>query len=164
MIPFIATESQCCFVGANEYASKPFDNTVRDKENANVKGYWVLLILTGITVVFSVIGATTFMLLGLLTDMWHFGWIGFYCATLSLGAGNLYAATSTRVRAEQYNDLSDKLDNITSQQEALISLVQSPPPHATEEAPSLDSLTNSVNSIEAAIDRVRNSLNDDDRA
>ena len=90
-----------------------------------MKGYWFLMILTGLTVVFSVIGASTFMLLGLLTDMWHFGWIGFYCATLSLGAANVYAATSTRTRAEQYNDLSDKLDNITSQQEELIALVKS---------------------------------------
>ena len=101
-----------------------------------MKGYWVLLILTGITVVFSVIGATTFMLLGLLTDMWHFGWIGFYCATLSLGAGNLYAATSSRVRAEQYNALSNKLDTIASQQEALISLLQGNPQHSGTADPS----------------------------
>lgn len=161
MIRFVTTESR--FVGTNEYAPNSFANTVWDKENANVKGYWFLLIVTGLTVVFSVIGASTFMLLGLLTDVWHFGWIGFYCATLSLGAANVYAATSTRTRAEQYNDLSNRLDTIASRQECLISLVQSSSLHSSEEDQSLDSLTNSVDSIEAAVDRVRNSLNSDKR-
>lgn len=64
-------------------------------------------------------------LIGVLTDEWNFGWIGIYLAMLSYGAGNLYAATSTRTGSEQYNDLADKLDNITSQQEELIALVKS---------------------------------------
>lgn len=129
-----------------------------------MKGYRVTIILSGLTALFAMIGLWLYGLIGFLMDEWDFGWIGFYLAMLSFGAGNLYAATSTRSRAEQYNDLANKLDAIASQQEALISLVQSPPPHATEEAPSLDSLTNSVDSIEAAIDRVRNSLNSDYRA
>ncbi len=129
-----------------------------------MKSYNATVIVSSLTSVFAIIGFSLYALIGVLTDEWNFGWIGIYLAMLSYGAGNVYAAKSTRDRAEQYNDLANKLDAIASQQEALISLVQSPPPHATEEAPSLDTLTNSVDSIEAAIDRVRNSLNSDYRA
>lgn len=133
-------------------------------ERVKLKSYNATVIVSGLTGVFALIGFSLYALIGVLTDEWNFGWIGIYLAMLSYGAGNLYAAKSTRDRAEQYNDLSKKLDTIASRQEDLISLVQSSSLHSSEEAPNLDSLTNSVDSIEAANDRVRNSLNSNNRA
>ena len=116
------------------------------------------------------------------------GFMGLYLGLLSLGFTGLASALSIhsgdehhkelskkiednarklntikRQQWNRYKALSNRLDTITSRQEDLISLVQSSSLHSTEEAQSLDSLTNSVDSIEAAIDRVRNSLNSDKR-
>ena len=65
-----------------------------------MKSYRATVIVSGLTGVFALIGFSLYALIGVLTDEWNFGWIGIYLAMLSYGAGNLYAAKSTRTRAE----------------------------------------------------------------
>ena len=128
--------------------------------------YWMVLIVSWSTVVLSVIGLALLIFIGYSTTVWslNIGLIGLCLSICVLGLNNASSATDSRKESARYNDLSKKLDTIASRQEDLISLVQSSSLHSSEETPSLDSLTNSVDSIEAAIDRVRISLNSENRA
>jgi len=117
-----------------------------------MKRYRASVILSGITTVLALTGFTLYAVVGILMDEWNFGWIGIYVAMLSMGAGNLYAATSTRTGAEQYNDLSNKLNTIASQQKELLWLVQSRSKHSQVEDPTPDSSTNSAEPSEDPAD------------
>ena len=104
-----------------------------------MKGYGATVILDGLTVLFSAIGSTTYMLIGVFTDEWHFGWIGIFLASTSFGAANLTAAVSGRTNERHYNTLSDKLDSISRRQDDLIALVQAQPQHSPHADPAPES-------------------------
>ena len=110
-------------------------------EKVKLKSYNATVIVSGLTSVFAIIGFSLYALIGVLTNEWNFGWIGIYLAMLSYGAGNVYAAKSNRTRAEQYNDLANKLDTIANRQEELIALVKSTIQTSREEDPSPESPT-----------------------
>lgn len=113
--------------------------------------YRATIILNGITVAFATIGFSLFALIGIITNDLNFGWIGFYLALSSMGVGNLSAAQSSRIRAEHYNALSDKLNAIASRQEDLIALVQGSSKHS--ETSDSDAETNSTEIAETADSR-----------
>ena len=112
--------------------------------------YWIAVILSWLTTIGAAIVILFLIWSGYQTTKWHFELIGIYLALFAFGVGNLYATTSSRAGTEQYNDLSDKLDNIASRQEELISMVQSYSLRYQNEDPVPDS---SANRTEPSDDR-----------
>lgn len=106
-----------------------------------MKVYYIAVTLSWIIAIGASLVLLLLVLIGSLTTKWHFEVIGIYLALFAFGVGNLYATTSTRTRAEQYNALSDKLNNITSQHEELIALVKSAIQTAREEDSHTESST-----------------------
>ena len=115
-----------------------------------MKVYYIAVTLSWLIAIGAALVLLLLVLIGSLTTKWHFEVIGIYLALFAFGVGNLYATTSSRAGTEQYNDLSDKLDNIASRQEELISMVQSYSLRYQNEDPVPDS---SANRTEPSDDR-----------
>ena len=123
------------------------------------------------TLVLALLALSMLVFIGFTTNVWNIGLMGLYITSLALAVGVLAAAESIRagtkqykklsekidanarkldtikrVQRKQYNDLSHKLNNISSQQEDLIALVQGSAQHSGTAEPSPESPINGADS------------------
>ena len=70
------------------------------------------------------------------------GLLGIAIGMAAFGFGGIASARSSRIRDEQFNNLTDRLDTISSQQQESIALVKSSPYCHHDEEPTTDSTCN----------------------
>ena len=115
--------------------------------------YRIMVTLFWLTTIGAALVLALLLSIGHLTSKWNWELIGIYLALFIFGVGNSNEAMSSRDNTKQYNDLSNKLDNIASRQEELVSMVRSYSLRYQNEAPVPDSPPNSTESSEDTADR-----------